>query len=222
MAMTVTVEEGTAQKRRLERKVRRHESRRRAILDAARVILAREGIQNFSVNAVAGAADVSKPAVYYYFDSKEELIYELAVDAEIEEAKKIDEALASDSGGIGALESLLRAYVVHYLNDLDKFRLRYVWPQVLGISSRLLEAESHRRTREVDALVGKRLERDQTLGKVVVDVDAAQATRLARVIAHGIVAQACHTASASGDLQINALALCRAACDQLKRYGSRA
>lgn len=215
--MTLTVDGGTAQKRRLERKERRHESRRRAILDAARAILAREGIQNFSVNAVAKAADVSKPAVYYYFDSKEELIFGLAVDAEFEEARKVQEALALDAGGVHSLEGFVKAYVVHYLSDLDKFRLRYVWPQVLGISSRLLEAESHRRTREVDVMVSKRLERDRQQGRVSQTMDPVQVTRLARVMAHGIVAQACHTATASGDVQLNALELCQSACDQLKQ-----
>jgi len=216
MAMTLTVDDGTAQQRRLERKERRHEHRRRAILDAARVILAREGIQNFSVNAVARAADVSKPAVYYYFESKEALIFELAVDAEFEEAQKLQHALALDAGGLGALEMLLKSYVVHYLSDLDKFRLRYVWPQVLGISSRLLEADSHRRTCEVDAVVSKRLERDRQQGRLKQAVDAVQATRLARVMAHGIVAQACHTATASGEVRLDALELCQSASDQLK------
>ena len=217
MAMTLTVDDGTAQKRRLERKERRHEHRRRAILDAARAILAREGIQNFSVNAVAKAADVSKPAVYYYFESKEELIFELAIDAEFEEAQKLQQALAADSGGLGALEVLLNAYVVHYLSDLDKFRLRYVWPQVLGISSRLLEADSHRRTCEIDALVSKRLERDRQQGRLKPGVDAVQATRLARVMAHGIVAQVCHTATANGEVRLDALELCQSACDQWKQ-----
>lgn len=215
--MTLTVDGGVAHQRRLERKERRHESRRRAILDAARTILAKEGIQNFSVNAVAKAADVSKPAVYYYFDSKEELIFGLAVDAEFEEAQKLQEALAVDGGGLHSLEGFMKAYVAHYLSDLDKFRLRYVWPQVLGISSRLLEAESHRRTREVDAVVGKRLERDRQQGRVRQGTDPVQVTRLARVVVHGIVAQACHTATATGDVRLNALELCQSACDQLKQ-----
>ena len=220
MAMTFTVDEANAQRRRLERKERRHENRRRAILDAARLILAREGIQNFSVNGVARAADVSKPAVYYYFESKEELIFELAVDAELEEARKIQEALHGELHGVGALEVMLKAYVAHYLSDLDCFRLRYVWPQVLGISSRLLEAESHRRSSEVDELVSKRVEREAAQGKVAVGADAVQLTRLTRVMAHGIVAQACHTASATGEVQLDVLELCQAACAQLKRCGA--
>jgi TetR/AcrR family transcriptional regulator len=220
MAMTFSVDEANAQKRRLERKERRHESRRRAILDSAREILAREGIQNFSVNGVARAADVSKPAVYYYFESKEELIFELAVDAELEEACKIQEALRDEQHGMGVLEVMLKAYVAHYLSDLDRFRLRYVWPQVLGISSRLLEAESHRRSSEVDALVSKRLERERAQGRLRPGVDATQLTRLTRVLAHGLVAQACHAASASGDAKLEVLELCQTACGQLQRYGA--
>src|SRR5690606_36309288 len=146
-----------------------------------------------------------------------ELIFELAIDAEFEEAQKLQQALAADSGGLGALEVILNAYVVHYLSDLDKFRLRYVWPQVLGISSRLLEADSHRRTCEIDALVSKRLERDRQQGRLKPGVDAVQATRLARVMAHGIVSQVCHTAAANGEVRLDALELCQSACDQWKQ-----
>ena len=220
MAMTFGVDEVNAQQRRLERKERRHVHRRRVILDAAREILAREGIQNFSVNGVARSADVSKPAVYYYFESKEELIFELAVDAELEEASKIEEALRDEQHGVGVLEVMLKAYVAHYLSDLDRFRLRYVWPQVLGISNRLLQAESHRRSREVDAWVSKRLERERAQGRLTPGADVMQLTRLARVMAHGIVAQACHTASVAGDAKLEVLELCQAACGQLQRYGA--
>jgi AcrR family transcriptional regulator len=214
--------ETSAHQRRLERKERRHENRRKVILDAARSILARDGIQNFSVNSVARAADVSKPAVYYYFESKEELVYELAVDAEREEAETIQAALARDAGGVGALEAMLEAYVAHYVSNLDKFRLRYVWPQVLGIHGRLLEAQSHQRTLEVDALVSKRLDRDRVRvqDRLRPSLEAAQVTRLARVMAHGIVAQACHSASTSAAAQLNTLELCRSACEQMKKIDS--
>jgi hypothetical protein len=65
--------------------------------------------------------------------------------------------------------------------------------------------------------VSKRLERDRLQGRLKQAVDAVQATRLARVMAHGIVAQACHTATASGEVRLDALELCQSASDQLKQ-----
>lgn len=210
--------QASAQQKRLERKERRHENRRKAILDAARAILARQGIQNFSVNAVAAAADVSKPAVYYYFESKEELIYELAIDAEIEEAKALERALGADRGGLDALSVLVKSYVEHYLRDIDQYRIRYVWPQVLGISWRLVEARTQRETRAVDAIVAGRLSRDQREGRVAASVDAEQLTPLARVIAHGIVAQVSSATTESGTCAIDAHEICESACAQFASW----
>jgi AcrR family transcriptional regulator len=216
--MTMELGQENAQQKRLERKERRHENRRKTILDAARAILARQGIQNFSVNAVAAAADVSKPAVYYYFESKEELIYELALDAEVEESRALERALDADRGGVEALADLIKGYVEHYLRDIDQYRIRYVWPQVLGISWRLAEARGRRETRAVESIVSARLGRDQSEGRVASNIDAQQLTPLARVIAHGIVAQMSSATSDSGEYSIDAHEICESACAQFRSW----
>jgi AcrR family transcriptional regulator len=167
---------------------------------------------------VAAAADVSKPAVYYYFESKEELIYELALDSEMEESKALERALGTDQGGLDALSVLIKSYVDHYLSDIDQYRIRYVWPQVLGISWRLTEARGHKGTRAVDGIVQSRLGRDKLEGRVAPKVCVEQLTPLARVIAHGIVAQVSSATSDSGESSFEAREICESACAQFKSW----
>jgi AcrR family transcriptional regulator len=49
------------------------ESQQKAILDAAAAEFAREGFERASVNRIIAAADLSKGALYYYFNGKEDL-----------------------------------------------------------------------------------------------------------------------------------------------------
>jgi AcrR family transcriptional regulator len=175
--------------RRLERKARRHENRRTLLVGAARRILERDGIENFSVNAVAVAADLSKPAVYYYFASKESLVHELAARERLQEAEDLSAALANDRGWVAALETFIRTYVGRYMDDLNRFRISYLWPQVMGVGAELCEGPARQRTQQVDELVANRLAIAQRAGQLSKTSDPRGVVSLLRASAHGIVAQ---------------------------------
>ena len=53
---------------------KKSEESRRQVLDAAITVLAKKGIANTSVQDIADAASLSKGAVHYHFESKEELL----------------------------------------------------------------------------------------------------------------------------------------------------
>lgn len=53
---------------------KKSEESRRQVLDAAIAVLAKKGIANASVQDIADAAGLSKGAVHYHFESKEELL----------------------------------------------------------------------------------------------------------------------------------------------------
>lgn len=57
------------------------EQRRRVLLDAAARLHASRSIEEVSLNAIAREANISKANVYRYFESREELFLELALDA---------------------------------------------------------------------------------------------------------------------------------------------
>lgn len=46
-----------------------------AILDAARKVIAKHGVHKASVQSIADEAGLSKGAVYYHYDSKDEILY---------------------------------------------------------------------------------------------------------------------------------------------------
>ena len=51
--------------------------RKSTILDAARRIISNSGIQGATLRAIAEEAEISTGAIYYYFSSKEEILYAL-------------------------------------------------------------------------------------------------------------------------------------------------
>ena len=62
---------------RTARRERRRNRSREEILTAARTVLLREGIAGITLDAVAKEVGVSKTALYYYFPSKDALLFEL-------------------------------------------------------------------------------------------------------------------------------------------------
>lgn len=53
---------------------RRHERTRQAILEAARKIIAQEGVEALSMRAIAQRIDYSPAGLYEYFDNKDEIV----------------------------------------------------------------------------------------------------------------------------------------------------
>ena len=53
------------------------EQKRKAIRAAATKLFAQKGYENTTTRDIAGAAKISSAALYYYFDSKEDLLYQI-------------------------------------------------------------------------------------------------------------------------------------------------
>ena len=121
------------EERRLARKRRRHERARDAVVQAARRILEQSGVEGFTVKAVAAAADISKPAFYYYFESRQHLVAELADRVLAREAAALTEAAYRAPAPAAAAAEVLLAKVRFYSDDLSSFRIVYLWPRVLGV-----------------------------------------------------------------------------------------
>ncbi len=65
---------------RAERRARQRAASRTSILEAARVVAAREGARNLSLRGVAAEAGFAPAALYGYFAGKDELLLALAAD----------------------------------------------------------------------------------------------------------------------------------------------
>ena len=62
---------------RVARRERKRDRSREEILEAARAVLLRSGVASMTLDAVAREVGVSKTALYYYFPSKDALLFEL-------------------------------------------------------------------------------------------------------------------------------------------------
>jgi AcrR family transcriptional regulator len=69
----------------------KHNSKRDAVFDAAAAVFAQYGFRRTSMNDIAVAAGISRPALYLLFQNKEDLFRQLANDRQ---SRAIDEAAA--------------------------------------------------------------------------------------------------------------------------------
>ncbi|GAA3091722.1 TetR family transcriptional regulator [Streptomyces roseofulvus] len=92
---------------------RKKERTRDAIGDAAVALFLERGFDGVSVNEIAAAAEVSKPTLFRYFPSKEDLVLHRFADHQGEAARVVRDR-APDAGPVTALHR-------HFRAGLDRF-----------------------------------------------------------------------------------------------------
>jgi AcrR family transcriptional regulator len=117
-----------ADSKRAARSQRRRKQTRDEILDAARDVVLREGLLGFSLTAVADELGLTKPALYYYFASKEALIFEAILRELVASAEEVHAAVEKTENGADAIETLIRTVFARYTTELDLFMLVYMTP----------------------------------------------------------------------------------------------
>lgn len=132
------------------RKQRRRDRSREDILAAARAVLIRNGIASVTLEAVAREAGMSKTGLYYYFASKEELVFELVFGIWEGQAQRVKGAVDQAETGSDALAAVIRHTVECFAPQMDDFRLAYLLGQVSGSSSLVLSPEQFERIRPVN------------------------------------------------------------------------
>jgi AcrR family transcriptional regulator len=117
---------------RLARRERRRDWSRTEILEAARRVLFRSGVAATTLDAVAKEVGVSKTALYYYFPSKDALLFELVFGALETQARAVHDAVENAKDGGEALRAIIRETVKAFAPRLDDFRLAFLHGQVAG------------------------------------------------------------------------------------------
>ena len=117
---------------RQARRERRRERSREEILEAAREVLARKGVADMTLEAVAQEAGMSKTGLYYYFDSKDALLFELIFRAFSAQTQAVHDAVEATKNGGEALGAIIRETVEFFGPRLDDFRLAFLHGQVAG------------------------------------------------------------------------------------------
>jgi AcrR family transcriptional regulator len=94
-----------------ERKTREKEVRHGLILDKAKELILDRGVGALSMQDIADAAELSKATLYLYFDSKEALLGEILDEAAELFISHVEERIAAESTGLGALKVLWSSFL---------------------------------------------------------------------------------------------------------------
>jgi AcrR family transcriptional regulator len=112
-----------AQAKREARNKRRRNQTRAEILDTTRDAVLASGLASFTLASVADELALTKPALYYYFDSKEALLFELLLREWVESATEVQAAVEETESGSDAVEMLMRTVFNRYRDRLELFVL---------------------------------------------------------------------------------------------------
>ena len=202
---------------RIARRRRRHRSRRDEILRAARRLLEEGGVARFTVSAVADAADVSAPALYYYFDSKEAIVDELWVGLLEEEIALLTDTIERADTAADALSGLVRAKIDHYRTRPKAFWLLYRLLAESGVRSETVDSQLYPRVDALNSRLEERLRAEQESGALSRDFDARRIANVAFCTAQGILGSFLGMNRIGGRMRFGLDELCDEACSMLER-----
>lgn len=103
---------------KLPRRERERARHRQEILDAARRLVAAQGLEGVTVEQVAREAEFAVGSIYRHFKSKEDLIEALVVDLMSPMIDELEDLPASGLPFEGQLEACVRVAIRHFVEDL--------------------------------------------------------------------------------------------------------
>ncbi len=106
-----------------ERRKREKEGRKNAILRAAKKLFFKKGLQSITVENIAKEAELSKGAVYLYFNSKEEIYAQILLNDIDKFNKSLSDIFRNDENAAEMLIRFVKIYIDFFLNDRELFRI---------------------------------------------------------------------------------------------------
>ena len=110
----------------------RQDRTRAEIVAVARGLLAQSPLAGFTLDEIASAVGVTKPALYHYFPNREALIRAAMAEGYLEQARVMREALRKADDGPAVLSAMTTAFVEHYRQRPELFRLDFAWSQLFS------------------------------------------------------------------------------------------
>jgi len=163
------------------------EERREQILSAARIVFTQKGYQSATMSDVALAAGLGKGTLYWYWRSKEDLLYDLLlrVHAQIEEA--VRDALTAPGTIAEKMQRSFESIAIQFIQDPGLMRLfRTVMLSNEEALRERFAAERRNLGNRVSALTQLAVEAAQARGEVPGDLDARMAAQVAYVFMEGL------------------------------------
>jgi len=136
---------------------------RAQIISAAEALFNRQGVDRASMRDIASAARTQPAAVYYYFASKEELLWAVWEKGGLELRKRVSEAIALETDPWRRLEAACVAHVTGLLDWRRAVQVLFVLPPWLypeSIKSRVVELRDGYEQMFVDLIADLPLARD--------------------------------------------------------------
>ena len=97
-------------KKRISFQKVRYEEKIRKILVSAEKLFAKKGYENASIDEIAAKLKLTKGSLYHYIKSKEDLLFEILLDATKRARESLDEVISSDRDTLEKLREAIRRY----------------------------------------------------------------------------------------------------------------
>lgn len=97
--------------------------KRKEILDVGTKLFAEKGFENTTTRDISKAVGISNAALYYYFDSKEQLLYQALDETVRSGLERIGGIEQSDKSFSEKLRAITDMYTKHYAGETDKVKL---------------------------------------------------------------------------------------------------
>lgn len=108
--------ENQTQKRSFSRRAEKYQDKRDYILKQSARLFSNQGFANVSLDDVAEKSGIAKPAIYYYFSTKVQILFECFIDAFDVADRIMKEILVLALPGREKLELYMRNYLLSHLN----------------------------------------------------------------------------------------------------------
>lgn len=168
--MTETID--TPWKRRRKRETRFAE-KKEAVLVAAARLFNQNGFDNTPLSDLAEALNVTKPTLYYYVKSKDELLLEITRMGQAAYLDALDQANRDGSTGIEKLELFIRNYILSNCTDFGRVVVKTGRQSLSPKSQKKMDAEYRKLDTLLRYIINEGIE-DGTIA----DVDPKMATFL--------------------------------------------
>jgi TetR/AcrR family transcriptional regulator, cholesterol catabolism regulator len=145
--------------------------REQEIIDAAAEIFHRQGYSDTSVQNVADAVGILKGSLYYYIDSKDDLLYRVLLEVHDAAHTILEEVAAMDDlTPLQKLDAYVRLHVEYNTRNLTKIAVYYHDYKLLAPERR---AEIRRQRKLYEDFVLRLIREAQEQGEVAADLDPA-------------------------------------------------
>lgn len=152
----------------------RRTSRQAEVTLAAIEIFWQKGYQAASIQDVADKVGVLKGSLYYYIDSKEDLLWRIIEDVHREWSEILGQASEVDAGPVERIHAFIKMHVEWYLTNVKEVSVFFrEWQHLTGESLKTVKA----RRRRYEQVIRELIAAAQETGEVSSELDLHYAAR---------------------------------------------